>query len=113
MRPHPPPAYQPLPSYAGAPAVVAPWLTRDGPTASSDLLRANAHCELCRSRSATLRLPSWGGLDVGIAPFPADRLTQRLSAPLAAAGVAQVETEPSPIALNKTARRYIRGGPSL
>jgi hypothetical protein len=64
---------------------VAPWLIRYGPTASSDLLRENARCELCRSRGASLRLPSWGGLDVGIAPFRADRLAKRLSAPLAAA----------------------------
>ena len=70
---------------------VAPWLIRYGPTASSELLRENACCELCRSRGASLRLPSWGGLDVGIAPFPADRLAKRLSAPLGAAGVAQVE----------------------
>ena len=71
----------------GAPVAVAPWLIRYGPTASSDLLRENARCELCRSRGASLRLPSWGGLDVGIAPFPADRLaTTRPGAPLATVG---------------------------
>ncbi len=69
----------------GAPVAVAPWLIRYGPAASSDLLRENARCELCRSRGASLRLPSWGGLDVGIAPFPADRLAKRSSASLAAA----------------------------
>ena len=75
----------------GAPVALAPWLIRYGPTASSDLLRENARCELCRSRGASLRLPSWGGLDFGIAPFPSDRLATRISAPLAAASAAQVE----------------------
>jgi hypothetical protein len=75
----------------GAPVAVAPWIIRYGPTASSDLLRENARCELCRNRGASLRLPSWGGLDVGIAPFPADRLAQRSGTLVVAASAAQVE----------------------
>jgi hypothetical protein len=75
----------------GAPAAVVPWIIRLGVDTSSDLVRKRARCAQCGGRGASLRLPSWGGLDVGIAPFPADRLAKRLSAPLAAAGVAQVE----------------------
>ena len=67
----------------GAPAAVAPWIIRLGADASSDQVRRNARCAICRERGATLRLPSWGGLDVGIAPFPADRLARRISTPAA------------------------------
>jgi hypothetical protein len=73
----------------GAPAAVAPWIIRLGAGASSDQVRRNARCAICRERGATLRLPSWGGLEVGIAPFPANRPVKRLSAPLAAVGAAQ------------------------
>jgi hypothetical protein len=45
--------------------------------ASSDIARQRARCG---GRGATIRLPSWGGLDVGMAPFPADRLA-KLCAP--------------------------------
>jgi hypothetical protein len=75
----------------GAPAAVAPRIIRLSPAASSGVVRRGARCTLCGGRGASLRLPSWGGLDVGIAPFPADRFAKRLSAPLAAAGVAHVE----------------------
>jgi len=70
----------------GAPAAVAPWTIRLGPDASTALVRRNARCALCGGRGASLRLPSWGGLDIGLAPFPADRLSGRKCAPLAAAG---------------------------
>jgi len=57
----------------GAPTALAAWLIRFGGDASSDVLR-KARCRRCGGRGASVRLPGWGGLDVGMAPFPADRL---------------------------------------
>jgi hypothetical protein len=49
-----------------------PLVIRWGGDASSDVLRACARCSRCGRKGASLTSPSWVGLDVGFAPFPAD-----------------------------------------
>jgi hypothetical protein len=58
----------------GVPTALAPFIIRWGADVSSDRLRNSARCAKCGARGASLQAPSWGGLDVGIAPFPVDRL---------------------------------------
>jgi hypothetical protein len=55
-----------------APVALAPLIIRWGPDASSDMLRQSARCARCGRKGATLTGPSWVGLDIGLAPFPAD-----------------------------------------
>ena len=61
----------------GAPTALTPWMIRFDPNASSDLLRRNSRCGRCGDRGASVRLPSWGGLDVGLAPFPVGHVTKQ------------------------------------
>jgi hypothetical protein len=55
-----------------APQAIVPLVIRWGGDASSDVLRACARCSRCGRKGASLTSPSWVGLDVGFAPFPAD-----------------------------------------
>jgi hypothetical protein len=52
------------------PVAITPLIIRWGPDASSDQLRASARCAKCGRKGATLTGPSWGGMDVGVLPFP-------------------------------------------
>ena len=36
----------------------------------SDVLREHARCSRCGHKGATLQIPSWQSLDVGVSPFP-------------------------------------------
>jgi hypothetical protein len=57
------------------PGALAPVIVRWGQDASSDRLRQSAWCDRCRGRGATITLPGWAGLNVGMAPFPAQDYT--------------------------------------
>jgi hypothetical protein len=59
-----------------APQALAPVIIGWGPETSSNVLRQRAHCTRCGARGATLMHPTWGGEDVGLSPFPADRLAR-------------------------------------
>jgi len=52
------------------PIAIAPFVTRWGPDASSDLLRERFRCSKCGHRGADLSAPSWIDNEVGWAPFP-------------------------------------------
>jgi hypothetical protein len=59
---------------ARAPKAIVPLIIRWGGDASSDVLRACTRCSRCGRKEASLTSPSWVGLDVGFAEFPAERL---------------------------------------
>jgi len=50
--------------------MLAQFIIRWGPEASSDLLRKNARCTECGHKGATLSHPGWGGSQRGFLPFP-------------------------------------------
>jgi hypothetical protein len=57
------------------PMALVPFMIRWGPDASSDVLRQRGVCSRCGHKGVTLQHPGWGGMDIGVMPFPADRLT--------------------------------------
>jgi hypothetical protein len=54
-----------------APIALTPAIILWGPDASSDMLRERTRCSRCGNRGGvTLKVPSWAGQGVGLAPFP-------------------------------------------
>lgn len=57
-----------------AAVAIAPYVIRWGPDAWPEMLRRNGRCSACGHTGVTLTHPSWGGSDVGWAPFPVDEM---------------------------------------
>jgi hypothetical protein len=58
-----------------APVALALFVIRWGADASSDMLRRAGRCTACGHKGATLRYPTWRNHNVGVAPFPVDRMS--------------------------------------
>lgn len=56
------------------PMAIAPLIIRWGADTDNEVLRQRARCSKCEHKGATLQHPSWAGLDVGLAPFPVERM---------------------------------------
>ena len=58
--------------HASVAVALAPLIIRLGPDASSDVLRRSARCSKCGGKGATLMLPSWGAMQMGLVGFPVE-----------------------------------------
>jgi len=54
---------------------LAPLIIRWGADTDNEVLRQRAKCNECGHTGATLQHPSWAGSDVGVMPFPVDRMS--------------------------------------
>jgi hypothetical protein len=52
--------------------VIAPFVIRWGPHASSDMMRERLCCSVCGRRGACLQHPSWVDAVIGFQAFPAE-----------------------------------------
>ena len=53
---------------------IAPYIIRWGPDAWPHMLRRYGRCSKCGRVGLSFTHPSWGGTDVGWAPFPVDEM---------------------------------------
>jgi hypothetical protein len=51
------------------PVAFVPFIIREVPDASSDMLRRSGRCTKCGRKGAVLQHPGWAGTDVGFEPF--------------------------------------------